>query len=163
MCFSEGKKAGSGFHGKINLGNVELTSIKQVSLLEYFSESFKMLIFILIFKWGFWYRMRVTIHPSLPGTVPIYTCCPGIINIVSFQLKNVSWFSYLLLFSCVRLFVTPCTVARQAPQSMEFSRPEYWSGLPFLSPGDLPNPGIEPRPPTLQADCLPSEPPGKSI
>ena len=44
---------------------------------------------------------------------------------------------------------------------MEFSRPEYWSGLPFPSPGDLPNPGIEPRSPTLQADSLPAEPPGK--
>ena len=44
---------------------------------------------------------------------------------------------------------------------MEFSRPEYWSGWPFLSLGDLPNPGIEPRSPTLQADSLPAEPPGK--
>ena len=43
---------------------------------------------------------------------------------------------------------------------MGFSRQEYWSGLPFPSPGDLPNPGIEPRSPTLQADALPSEPPG---
>ena len=50
---------------------------------------------------------------------------------------------------------------RQAPLSMEFSRQEYWSGLPFLSPGDLPNPGIELASPTLQADALPSEPPGK--
>ena len=46
--------------------------------------------------------------------------------------------------------------------SMGFSRPKYWSGLPFPSPGDLPNPGIDPRSPTLQADSLPSEPPGKS-
>ena len=44
---------------------------------------------------------------------------------------------------------------------MKFSRPEYWSGWPFLSLGDLPNPGIEPRSPTLQADSLPAEPPGK--
>ena len=63
--------------------------------------------------------------------------------------------------SRVRLFATPRTVAYQAPPSMEFSRQEYWSGLPFPSPGDLPNPGIEPTPPTLQADALPSEPPGK--
>ena len=53
-------------------------------------------------------------------------------------------------------------VAYQVPPSMEFSRQEYWSGLPFPSPGDLPNPGIEPRSPTLQADALLSEPPGKS-
>jgi len=65
--------------------------------------------------------------------------------------------------SPVRLFVTPWTVAYQAPQSVEFSRQEYWSGLPFPSPGDLPNPGIEPRSPALQADSLPSEPPGKDL
>ena len=50
----------------------------------------------------------------------------------------------------------------QAPLSMGFSRQEYWSGLPFPSPGDLPNPGVESRSPALQADTLPSEPPGKS-
>ena len=64
------------------------------------------------------------------------------------------------LLSCVQLFVTPWTVAYQAPLSMGFSRQVYWSGLPFPSPGDLPNPGIEPRSPALQADALPSEPPG---
>ena len=65
--------------------------------------------------------------------------------------------------SRVRLFATPWTVAHQAPPSMEFSRQEYWSGLPFSSPGDLPDPGIEPGSPALQADALLSEPPGKSI
>ena len=64
-------------------------------------------------------------------------------------------------FSCVRLFATPWTVAYQAPLSMGFSRQEYWSGLPFPSPGDLPKPGIEPGSPTLEADNLTSEPPGK--
>ena len=63
--------------------------------------------------------------------------------------------------SHVQLFATPWTVAYQAPPSMEFSRQEYLSGLPFPSPGDLPNPGIEPRSPTLEADALTSEPPGK--
>ena len=58
--------------------------------------------------------------------------------------------------SCVRLFMTPWTV-----QSMEFFRPEYWSGEPFPSPGHLPNPGTEPRSPALQADSLPAEPQGK--
>ena len=53
---------------------------------------------------------------------------------------------------------TPWTVAHQAPLSMEFSMQEYWSGLPFPSPGDLPNPGIEPRSPALQADSLLTEP-----
>ena len=52
-------------------------------------------------------------------------------------------------------------VACQAPLSMEFSRQEYWSGLPFPSPGDLSDPRIEPRSPALQADSLLSEPPGK--
>ena len=61
--------------------------------------------------------------------------------------------------SRVRLFATPWTVGYQAPPSMGFSRQESWSGLPFPSPGDLPDPGIEP--PALQADTLPSKPPGK--
>ena len=75
------------------------------------------------------------------------------------------------LLSRVQLFVTPWTVAYQAPLSMGPSRQEYWSGLPFPSPywsgllfpspGDLPDPGIEPESPTLQADALTSEPPGK--
>ena len=55
----------------------------------------------------------------------------------------------------------PRAVARQAPLSTEFSRQEYWSGLPCPPPGDRPNPGIEHRSPVLQADALPSEPPGK--
>ena len=63
--------------------------------------------------------------------------------------------------SRVWLFVTPWTVAYQAPPSMESSRQEYWSGLPFPSPGDLPDPRIEPGSPALEADALPSEPPGK--
>ena len=63
--------------------------------------------------------------------------------------------------SRVQLFATPQTVAYQVPPSMGFSRQEYWSGLPFPSLGDFPDPGIEPRSPALQADALPSEPPGK--
>ena len=59
--------------------------------------------------------------------------------------------------------MTPWTVAHQAPQSMGFSRQEYWSGLPFPSPGDLPNPGIKPRSPALQVNALTSEPPGKPL
>ena len=60
--------------------------------------------------------------------------------------------------SPVLLFATPWTVAYQAILSVEFSRQEYWSGLPFPSPGDLPDPGIKARSPALQADALPSEP-----
>ena len=64
-------------------------------------------------------------------------------------------------FSCVQFFVTPWTVAHQAPLSMGFSRQEHWSGLPCPSPEDLPNPGIKPESPAQQEDSLPSEPPGK--
>ena len=63
------------------------------------------------------------------------------------------FFLPLKSLSHVQLFATPWT--------MEFSRPEYWSGKSFPSPEDLPNPGIEPRTPALQSDSLPSEPPGK--
>ena len=61
----------------------------------------------------------------------------------------------------VWLFATPWTVAYQAPLSKRFSRQEYWSGLPFPSPGDCPNPGIKPWSSALQADSLPAAPPGK--
>ena len=58
-------------------------------------------------------------------------------------------------------FATPRTIDHQAPLFMGFPRQEYWSGLPFPFPGDLPGPGIKPRSSALQADSLPSEPPGK--
>ena len=64
-------------------------------------------------------------------------------------------------FSHVQLFVTLWTVACQSPLSMGILQAEYWSGLPCPPPGDLPNPGIESRSPTLQADSLPAEQPGK--
>ena len=65
--------------------------------------------------------------------------------------------------SCVRLFATPGTVAYYTPPSVGFSRQEYWSGLPFPSPEDLPDPGIESRSPSLWADSLPSEPPKSEL
>ena len=68
--------------------------------------------------------------------------------------------SEVLALSHGQLFVTPWTVARQAPLSMEFSRQEYWGGLPFPSPGDLSDPGIEPGSPAWQADSLLSKPLG---
>ena len=82
---------------------------------------------------------------------------------VSITLIDYVIFGYVKSLSRVRLFATPWTVVYQAPQSTEFSRQEYWSGLPFPSPGDLPNRGIEPGSPCLQADTLPSEPPGKRV
>ena len=65
--------------------------------------------------------------------------------------------------SRVRLFVTPWIVAYQASPSMGFSRQEYWSGLPFPSPGDLPDPGSSPGPPHCRQKLLLSEPAGKSV
>ena len=89
----------------------------------------------------------------IPGIKSYWLSCKIIIlSIMKVKVKSLSR---------VRLFVTPWTVAYQAPPSMGSSRQEYWSGLPFPSPGDLPDPGIEPRSPTLRADTLPSEPSGK--
>ena len=65
--------------------------------------------------------------------------------------------------SRVRLFATPWTVAYQASLSMGFCSQEYWSGLPFPFPGDLPDPGVEPRSPALEAYTLTAEPPGKPV
>ena len=67
----------------------------------------------------------------------------------------------LVTTSCLILFETPWTAAHQAPLSMGLFSQEYWRGLPFPSPGDLPNPGVKPRSPELQAGSLSSEPPGK--
>ena len=78
--------------------------------------------------------------------------------VLSYQLKLcvLSHFSHVQIFAVAKL-----AVASQAPPSMGFSRQEYWSGLPFSSPGDLSNPGIKSWSLTLQADSFPSEPPGK--
>ena len=65
------------------------------------------------------------------------------------------------MLSRVQLFATPLTVALQAPPSMGFSRPEDWSGSPFPPPGDLPDPGIEPKSPALAGGFFTAEPPGK--
>ena len=73
----------------------------------------------------------------------------------SLKCSEVKWLSH------VQLFATLSTAAYQVPLSMEFSMQEYLSGLPFPSPGDLPNPGIEPRFAALQTDALPSEQPGE--
>ena len=87
----------------------------------------------------------------LLGWVWMIVCC------FNLNFPNDLWWEWKWkLLSCVQFFVTQWTI-----QSMEFSRPEYWSGKPFPSTGDLPNPGIKPRSPALQADSLPAEPPGK--
>ena len=82
-------------------------------------------------------------------------------SLKDFEHYFASMWSEVKSLSRVRLFATPWNVAYQAPPSMGFSRHECWSGLPFPSPGDLPDPEIEPRSLALQADALLSEPPGK--
>ena len=89
--------------------------------------------------------------------VPLPSICLADLTVKS-QTENVT--CSVLLDS---LQLHPWTIACQAPLSMEFSRQEYWSGLPFPPPGDLPDPGIKLRSPALQEDSLLSEPPGKPI
>ena len=67
------------------------------------------------------------------------------------------------MLSCAQLFETPCTAVCQAPLFMGFPRQEHWSGLPFPSPEDLPNPGIEPRSPPLAVGFFTTVPPGKPL
>ena len=93
-------------------------------------------------------------HRSSAAALGLIPLVPLISRFLKVKVKSLSR---------VRLFVTPWTVAYQAPPSMGFSRQEYWSGLPFPSPGDLPDPGIKPRSPAFQADTLTSEPPGKQV
>ena len=105
-------------------------------------------------------------YPRMPYklTREILRCDSSLVSrwVVSFEENDFfTPFVCVQSISCVRFFATPWTVACQAPLSMGFSRQEYWSGLPFPSPGDLPDPGIDPRSPTLLADSLPSEPSGK--
>ena len=93
------------------------------------------LLWLLLLKWFLHWLLRCLIHPI-----------------------GIAMLRYAQLLSHVCLSVTPWTVARQAPLSMGFSRQEYWSGLPFPSPSDLPHPGIKPVSPALQVDSLPTEP-----
>ena len=97
--------------------------------------------------------LRNSKEASLVGLEPVQGLYYHVIDVVC-DVKS-------QLLSRVQHFVTPWTVVLQAPLSMEFSRQESCSGLPFLSPRNLPNPGIKPRPPTLHTDSLLSEPAGK--
>ena len=106
---------------------------------------------------------RGSFQPRVPTCVSCIACTAGRFFIAEPRSLSMSkWVSeWVKSLSRVRLFVTPRTVDYQASPSMGFSRQEHWSGLPFPSPGDLPNLGIEPRSPLLQAVALPSEPSGK--
>ena len=132
-----------------------------------------------------WY-VRLTKHPALtrtgwPGKEP-GGLCPGSEQLLGWWKETCAgswgksptglplgalWSSSVVCvcvyksLSYVQFFVIPWTVANQTSLSTGSSRQEYWNGLPFPSPEDLPNPGIEPRSPTLQADSFPSEPSGK--
>ena len=75
------------------------------------------------------------------------------------SLLNLNYFLAAFVLVAQSCLTLPRTVVRQALLSMEFSRQEYWSGLPFPSPGDLPTQGVEPGSPALQPDSLPSESP----
>ncbi len=103
------------------------------------------------------------IDGSPPGS-PV----PGILQARTLEWVAISfsnawkWKVKVKSLSHVWLLTTPWTAAYQAPPSMGFSRQEYWSGLSCPPPGDLPNTGIKPKPPTLQANSLLSEPPGKT-
>ena len=94
-------------------------------------------------------------------SLPLAICFIVLTAIIAVVIVIMKW-SEVSSLSCVRLFVTPWTVAHQALLSMGFSRQGYWSGLPFSSPGELPDLGIKPESPALHAGALPSEPPGNS-
>ena len=112
--------------------------------------------FILVLS--FWYIVPFIILKRL--TLSLLVLCAS--KSILFEIKIVtSACVHGKHFSHVWLCATPWTVAHQALLSVGFSRQEYWSGLPFPSPGDLPDPGIKPRSPALQTDVLTSEPPGK--
>ena len=111
--------------------------------------------------WGLLWNPATTVCPLAPNnsysshmpSTPIPSQGTPKSNLIIVSARSpVMWKS----LSCVQLSATPWTI-----QSIEFSRPEYWSRYRFLSPGDFPNPGIEPRSPTLWADRLPAEPQGK--
>ena len=86
-------------------------------------------------------------EPGEAGCLPSFLLLGYLNNKMLKEFYSLS--TCVCMLSRVQLFVIPCTIARQAPLSMGFSRQEYWSGLPFPSPADLPNPGIEPRSPAL--------------
>ena len=123
------------FHGQRSLVGYNLRGCKELDTTEHASHPNT------FFKPEIWDKLKMT------SIYKVSTMCP--------KWKKVKF------LNSVWLFETPWTVAYQAPSSMGFSRQKYWIGLPFPSPADLPDPGIEPGSSALQADALTSEPPGK--
>ena len=107
---------------------------------------------------AWWYRKLPAHTHTLELGVNSFPCFSRKVLLFLFPTPPGNW-----LLSRVQLFATPWTIAHQAPLSTGYSRQEYWSGLPFPSPGDLCHLSIEPQSPSLQADSLLSEPPGKPI
>ena len=101
--------------------------------------------------------LMVSIRTGVMGSLIVLICISPVISDVEHLFIWVYMCAQLL--SHVQFFVTPWTVACQAPLSMEFSRQEYWNGLPFSPSGALPNPGIEPTPPTLAGQFFTTVPP----
>ena len=104
-------------------------------------------------------RHSIATRQQQPHTPQIksknWNTCISLFRVAFFTIVK-RWKGQCKSLNCVWLFATPWTI-----QTVEFSRPEYWSGKPIPSPGDLPNPGIKPRSPALQADSVPAEPQGK--
>ena len=100
-------------------------------------------------------------HSSSPSSLEESAPITSLLSMSAILFLFTDRFAMLSCFSHVQLCATPWTVARQAPLCIGFSRQEYWSGQPFPSPEDLPNPGIKPRSPALQADFLSAKPQGK--
>ena len=112
-----------------------------------------------------WVAMLFSRGSSRPRDQTLVSCIAGRLFTVHSQITVFTDFGNVVvqLLIRARLFVTPWTVAQQTPLSVEFSRQEYWSGLPFPSPRDRPDPGIKPWSPALQAGSLLSEPPEKTF
>ena len=108
---------------------------------------------------------HTVVSPVLMGFLLCYDSYSSCVKLTGFKLFMMYDMCVCVcyLLSYIQLFATAWTVAQQAPLSMVFSRQAYWSDLPFPPPGDLPDLGIEPRSPALQADSLPTELPGKPV
>ena len=121
-----------------------------------------LLIYLAVLRCGMW-----DISFGCLGLVALLSCGvlvhqPGI-EPTSPALKGKFLNIRTCVLSCVQLFATLWTMALQAPLSLKFFRQEYWSGLPFPTPGDLPDPGIEPASPALAGKSFTTEPPGKPL
>ena len=106
-------------------------------------------------------RLVITFLPRSKRLLISWLQSPSVVILEPPKNKVSHYFHCFAIYSRVQLFVTPWTITYQAPPTIGFSRQEHWSGVPFTSSGDLPDPGIKPGSPALQADALPSEPPGK--